>query len=100
MRCISCTPGGAVEPDVPTFTELVQRLFETHLNPKTGRPYTPVEIVVASQGKIAEAHARGLRNGRIKSPKRETIVALCLVFRVQPSYFFPELANESDLTPD
>lgn len=100
VRAEACKLGGVVESDVPTFVELIKRLFETHLNPKTGRPYTPVEIVVTSHGKIAEAHARGLRDGRIKNPKRETLLALCQVFRVQPSYFFPELAKETDLTPD
>lgn len=94
----SYTSGGAVEPDVPIFTELVNRLFATHPNPKTGREYTAVEIVVVSQGEIAEGHLRRLRKGRIRNPTRETLLALCRVFRVQPIYFFPELADETDLT--
>lgn len=84
---------------MPTFTDLINQLFATHPNPQTGREYTAVEIVVVSQGKIAEGHLRGLRSGRIKNPTRETLLALCRVFRVQPIYFFPELAAEIDLTP-
>lgn len=83
---------------MPNFTELVNRLFATHPNPATGREYTAVEIVVVSQGAIAEGHLRSLRRGRIKNPTRETLLALCRVFRVQPIYFFPELADETEFT--
>lgn len=89
-----------MEPDVPTITDLINRLFATHPNPETGLEYTPVEIVVVSRGKIAQSHLHGLRSGRIKNPTRETLLALCRVFRVLPTYFFPELAHETGFTPD
>ncbi|HEY0606443.1 MAG TPA: helix-turn-helix transcriptional regulator [Herpetosiphonaceae bacterium] len=84
--------------DVPTTTELINRLFETHLHPTEHRPYLPVEIVLKTEGVIQQSHLHRLRSGQIKNPTRETLLAFCRVFRVQPSYFFPELANETDLT--
>lgn len=85
---------------VPTTAELINQLFATHPNPATGRTYTPIEIVVASRGRISPSHLHRLRAGSIKSPTRETLLAFCEVFCVQCSYFFPELADRSDLTPE
>lgn len=86
--------------NVPTTSELINRLFATHPNPTTGRMYTPIEIAIASKGRISQSHLHRLRAGSIKSPTRETLLAFCEVFRVQSSYFFPELADQTDLTPE
>lgn len=86
--------------DVPTTAELINRLFATHPNPATGKPFTPIEIVLASKGRISQSHLHRLRAGNIKSPTRETLLAFCEVFAVESSYFFPELAGRSDLTPE
>lgn len=84
--------------DVPTTAELINRLIATHPNPATGKTYTPIEIATASNGRITQSHLHRLRAGAIKSPTRETLLAFCEVFCVQAGYFFPELADRSDLT--
>jgi hypothetical protein len=40
---------------------------------------------------IVPGHLSKLRTGRISSPGRETLLALCTFFKVPSTYFFPEL---------
>ena len=86
--------------DLPTVTDLINRLFESHPNPETGKKFTDIEITIASRGKIKPSHLHGLRSGRIKNPTRETLLAFCEVFKKDPRYFFPELRNCADLSLD
>ena len=83
---------------VPTVTELINQLFETHLHPTENRKYMTIEVALMTEGIIKQPHMHRLRSGEIKNPTRETLLALCKVFRVSPVYFFPELDNEIDLT--
>lgn len=83
---------------VPTITELINQLFETHLHPTEGREYLAIEVAVKTDGVIQPGHLTGLRSGRIKNPKRSTLLALCDFFDVSPLYFFPELDGR-DLSP-
>lgn len=84
-------------PSMPTVAELVDRLFQTRLHPE-GRPYTYREVTTAMGGDISYNHIKSLHLGSIKNPTRETLLALCLFFRVHPTYFFPELDEiEGDL---
>ena len=87
-------------PDIPTTAELINRLFATHANPTTGKQYTATEVAVASKGRISQSHLHRLRAGEIKSPTRDTLLVLCEVFQVQAGYFFPELADRTELTPE
>jgi transcriptional regulator with XRE-family HTH domain len=73
-----------------TVAELIDDLFRTHRKPN-GREYSHVEVCAALNGAIEPSHLGKLRNGTIKNPKRDTLMALCRFFKVQPSYFFPEL---------
>lgn len=73
-----------------TVSELVDDLFRSHRKPN-GREYSHVEVCVALNGDIEPSHLGKLRNGTIKNPKRDTLLALCRFFNVQPLYFFPEL---------
>lgn len=85
---------------VPSIADLIDRLMRTHHHPTKHREYTGMEIALRTNGVIQQSHLHGLRNGRIKNPTRETLLALCEVFSVSPLYFFPELADRADLTPD
>ena len=73
-----------------TIADLVDDLFRTHRKPN-GREYSHVEVCAALGGAIEPSHLGKLRNGTIKNPKRDTLLALCRFFKVQPTYFFPEL---------
>lgn len=79
--------------DLPLATVLINRLFETHLNPETGELFTNMDVVVASRGALSPSHIHGLRTGRIKNPTRDTLSALCRVFKVSPIYFFPDVPD-------
>lgn len=85
---------------VPTVTDLIIHLFESHPNPHTGKRFTDLEVALVTNGKIKPSHLHGLRSGRIKNPTRETLLALCEVFNKDPRYFFPELRDRIDLTLD
>src|SRR5690349_5222471 len=73
-----------------TVAELVDDLFHTHRKPD-GREYTHKEVSLALGGAVEPSHLSKLRTGKIPNPGRETLLALCHFFQVQPSYFFPEL---------
>lgn len=73
-----------------TVAELIDDLFLTHRR-DDGKEYTHTEVCVALKGAIEPGHLSKLRNGVIKNPSRETLLALCTFFQVEPTYFFPEL---------
>lgn len=79
-------------PTGPSFADMLDYLLQTRLH-EAGRPYTYREISLAMNGTVSYNHLKQLHTGRIKKPTRETILAICLFFRVQPSYFFPELGG-------
>jgi transcriptional regulator with XRE-family HTH domain len=82
---------------VPSLADLINELFNTHRHPN-GREYLAVELTVYSDGVLQPSHLHGLRSGKIRNPKRTTLLALCDFFNVSPLYFFPELAGR-DLQP-
>ncbi len=73
-----------------TTAELIDNLFRTHRK-ANGKEYSHIEVCVALDGAIEPSHLGKLRNGTIKNPKRDTLLALCRFFKIQPTYFFPEL---------
>lgn len=73
-----------------TLAELVDDLFRNYRK-ENGKEYTYVEIAEALGGTIDPSSISKLRTGRIKDPRRETLLALCQFFKVPPTYFFPEL---------
>src|SRR5215212_4965435 len=77
-----------------TMAELLDELFRTHRKPN-GKEYSHIEVCIGLNGEIGPSHLGKLRNGTIKNPKRDTLLALCRFFNIQPLYFFPELQ-----TPD
>lgn len=78
-----------------TVAELVENLFQKHRKPN-GREYSHVEIAEALNGSIDPSSISKLRSGKIKDPRRETLLALCQFFKVPSSYFFPELNTEQE----
>ena len=78
-----------------TTSELIDDLFRIYRKPN-GKEYSHVEVCTALGGAIEPSHLGNLRNGTIKNPKRDTLLALCRFFEVQPTYFFPELRDRAD----
>lgn len=76
-----------------SVASLINHLFEVRRH-ADGREYTNREVGLALQRANPGAHIAKLRNSQIKNPTRETLLVLCRVFHVEPSYFFPELAEE------
>jgi transcriptional regulator with XRE-family HTH domain len=72
------------------IAELIDALFRAYRKPN-GREHTNKEVCLALNGVITPAHLSKLRNGQIKNPGRDTLLALCRFFKVPASYFFPEL---------
>jgi len=70
--------------------ELINNLFDRYRRPD-GREFTYLEVSMALGGAIEPGHLSKLRTGRISSPGRETLLALCTFFKVPSAYFFPEL---------
>ena len=75
--------------------ELINDLFDRYRRPD-GREYTYLEVSMALEGAIEPGHLSKLRTGRISSPGRDTVLALCRFFKVPPAYFFPELEPEAE----
>lgn len=73
-----------------TIADLLDDLFRSHRKPN-GREYSHVEVCEALEMAIEPSHMGKMRNGTIKNPKRDTLLALCQFFQVSPTYFFPEL---------
>jgi transcriptional regulator with XRE-family HTH domain len=75
-----------------TTAELIDDLFRIHRK-ANGKEYSHIEVCVALGGAIEPSHLGKLRNGTIKNPKRDTLLAICRFFKIQPTYFFPELRS-------
>lgn len=84
---------GVTQQELGTVAHLVDQLFRTYRRPD-GREYSYRDVAEASQGRLAPSHLGKLRSGKVANPSRETVLELCRFFRVPPSYFFPELAQE------
>ncbi|MBA3947091.1 MAG: helix-turn-helix transcriptional regulator [Herpetosiphonaceae bacterium] len=82
-----------------TVGQLINDLFQTHRKPD-GKEYTHKEIFLATGGAIDPSYLSRLRHDKIPNPGRETLLALCRVFKVPPSYFFPELEHLAEGAPE
>lgn len=67
--------------------ERLERLFRVVVNEETGEPYTNADVAASSRGRLTEADVEAIREGRDADPTWESVLALCDVFGVEPSYF-------------
>jgi transcriptional regulator with XRE-family HTH domain len=63
----------------------LEHLFEVVRNPKTGKPYTNVEVARMTLGDLSE-DVKGIRTGAVSDPTVSHVAALAGVFGVEPSY--------------
>lgn len=79
---------------MPTIAELVDKLFKLRRH-KSGREYSYREVSLAMPGSVSHTTLYSLRVGQNANPTRETLLGLCIFFRVPPAYFFPELDGKT-----
>lgn len=73
-----------------TVGELLDELFKTRRH-SSGREYTYQEVAKGVGGELDPTYIAKLRKGKIPNPGRNALMLLCRFFKIQPSYFFPEL---------
>lgn len=78
--------GAKVEPVSEGLADRVEHLFQGVTNPKTGGPYTDVEVARMSAGDLSEEDIEGIRSGRIADPSVGQMMALGSAFGVESSY--------------
>jgi transcriptional regulator with XRE-family HTH domain len=76
----------------------LEHLFEVVRNPKTGKPYTNVEVARMTLGDLSEEEVERIRTGAESDPTVSQVAALASVFGVEPSYLLdrgePSLLDE------
>ena len=82
----------------PTFAELLNGLFATHLGPR-GRPYSLREVSEGTGGKLSIAYLSLLRRGgNVGLPSADKVKAIAKFFGVDIDYFLgAEPAEQSDM---
>jgi transcriptional regulator with XRE-family HTH domain len=70
-----------------TVAERLEHLFDTFVDEKKDRPYTPAEVAKMSLGGITEEDVAGIRSGEIGHPTLDQVLALSEAFGIDPSYF-------------
>jgi transcriptional regulator with XRE-family HTH domain len=64
----------------------VRYLFANIRHPRTGEPYTDVEVARMSAGVLTEEEVEGMRSGKVPDPTVGQAAALAAVFGVPASY--------------
>jgi transcriptional regulator with XRE-family HTH domain len=77
--------------------QLIDDLFQTRLK-SNGEHYTNQEIANwitenIPGAEISPSYISKLRLGESRNPSRDVLLYFCIAFKVQPSYFFPELSH-------
>jgi transcriptional regulator with XRE-family HTH domain len=73
---------------------LVNELFATR-RAADGSMYSNADVVRALAGRLTASYLTKLRHGEIENPTRDTLLALCEFFQVEPSYFFPDFVLDA-----
>lgn len=84
---------GAADGNASSLARRLQRLFETRLNPETGRPWTLRQVaaaVSASGVTLSTTFLHQLRRGERNNPNYHQLLALSGVFGVHPGYFLDD----------
>lgn len=82
-------PEAKIRPPVTTYSELLEELFDTAVNPRTGEPFTNQEVARSSSRLLQEKDVRQLREGTFTNPARSQLLALSHIFAVDGSYWSP-----------
>lgn len=95
-------PEAAVRTDDESgsLADLLNHLFETLLEPKSGRPYTNVEISTLAQGRLGAEEISQMRAGDLRNPTRDQLLSLSDAFDIDPSYWFGRSERRPVLQPE
>lgn len=80
-------PEALIRPPLTTYSELLQRLFATTINPRTGEPFTNQEVARSSSRLLRERDVQQLREGTFTNPSRSQLLALSHIFAIDASYW-------------
>ncbi|MGC1376663.1 MAG: helix-turn-helix domain-containing protein [Anaerolineales bacterium] len=84
-------------PGTSSFAQKLEYLFQHKTRPD-GTPYTPADILRATNGVLTRIHLWKLRTGKAANPSFRVIQSLADAFDVPPGYFFEN--NEAKPTAD
>jgi transcriptional regulator with XRE-family HTH domain len=71
-----------------SLAKLLDNLFESMPDERTGGALSEAEAARRSAGKLTAQEIRDMRAGKLTNPNMEQILALSAVFDVDPSYWF------------
>ena len=91
---------GQAEDASGTLAGLLNHLFETLVDPESGRPYTNAEISAATQGRLSDTEIAQMRAGELRNPNRDQLLALSDAFDIDPSYWFGRGERRPVLRPE
>ena len=70
------------------FAELLENLFTSFPDARTGDPPTNAEISRRTAGRVSESELARMRSGELGNPTLEQLTALSRSFDVDPAYWF------------
>ena len=85
-------PEGA--PPGTALKDLLNNLFASVVDERTGEPLTNLEVSRRTAGKVSEAELEAMRSGTLDSPTVEQVLALSEAFDVEPAYWFRRGKNK------
>lgn len=81
-------------PENAEFKDLLNNLFASVPDEKTGEPPTNAEIARRTAGKVTEAELEKMRSGELANPSLDKVLALSRAFSVDPAYWFRRAGGE------
>jgi transcriptional regulator with XRE-family HTH domain len=78
----------AFVPEDVAFEDLLENLFASLPDERTGQPPTNAEVARRAAGKVTEAELERMRSGDLRNPTLEQLLAVSRAFDVDPAYWF------------
>ncbi len=75
-------------PPGTALKDLLNNLFASVVDERTGEPLTNAEVSRRTAGKVSEAELEAMRSGTLDNPTVEQVLALSEAFDVDPAYWF------------
>ena len=79
---------------------LLNHLFDTMVDPRSGMAYTEAEISALAQGRLSAEEIGRMRAGSLRNPSRDQLLALSDAFDIDPSYWFGRGERRPVLDPE
>jgi transcriptional regulator with XRE-family HTH domain len=83
----SPAPAQSSRSSEASLSKLLNNLFESMPDERTGRPLSEAEIARRSAGRLTTQEIRDMRAGNVTNPTMEQLLALSAAFDVDPSYW-------------